>query len=222
LRYRSIKLCLDLASSLLVFMGRFEAGYRARLQCMEKAAVAPGAALLPFDLQEFMRLLRQCTAAKLDSEAEVDLAPDFEDRVARWAWQLWQWELESIAPCTVDGPANCSAGRLLRAFGRRQGNRRLLRGWAYAVRRVGVLGSARYWIKWLRLYATGLTPRHAIYLAAYRWHAACEATGKDRLAQGLAGVRKLLPVCRVAEDSPASLAAEVLHNYKEFAVETRA
>jgi hypothetical protein len=41
-------------------------------------------------------------------------------------------------------------------------------------------------------------------------------------ARELAGVRKLLPVCRAAQNSPALLAAEIVRNYKEFAVETRA
>ncbi len=40
-RYRRIKLCLDLASSLLVFCGCFEAGYRARLRRFEEFAARP-------------------------------------------------------------------------------------------------------------------------------------------------------------------------------------
>ena len=216
-RYRGIKLCLDLASSLLVFFGRFQAGYRARLYCMEEAAATAQANALPFDLRQFMPLLRQCTAAKLDSETAVDLGPDFEERVTRWAWQLWQWELASISGCS----ASFTAEQMLRAFGRRQGGRKLLRGWAYTVRRVGWLRSVRHWFKWLAICVGGLTPRHAIYLAAHHWHA-CEANGSVDAARELAGVRKLLPVCRAAQNSPALLAAEIVRNYKEFAVETRA
>jgi hypothetical protein len=79
----------------------------------------------------------------------------------------------------------------------------------------------RHWFKWLAICVGGLTPRHAIYLAAHHWHA-CEANGSVGAARELAGVRKLLPVCRAAQNSPALLAAEIVKNYKEFAVETRA
>ncbi len=68
---------------------------------------------------------------------------------------------------------DAGAEQMVRTFGRRQGYQKLLRGWLYGVRRMGWLGSTRYWLRWLSLFGAGLTPRHAIYLAAYRWHDAC-------------------------------------------------
>ncbi|MDR3764606.1 MAG: hypothetical protein P4M01_10960 [Acidobacteriota bacterium] len=213
-RYRSIKLCLDLTSSLLVFCGRFEAGYRARLLCMEKFAASPEAAVLPFDFAAYMPLLRQCVASKLDSGSTVQFDADFETRVVAWAWRVWHWELCALTSCSEDSAVE----HLLRAFGAQLGHRRLLRGWAYAVRRRGWLASAPHWLHWLSLFAEGLTPRHAIYLALYRW--------QQLRVQGVADFTpacELLPVSTSAARSSAEvLAGELMHNYKEFAVETRA
>ncbi len=64
---------------------------------------------------------------------------------------------------------HAAAEEMICAFGRSLGWQRLLRGWLYAIRRAGWLRSVRYWPKWLCLLARGLTPRHALYLAAYRW-----------------------------------------------------
>ncbi len=213
-RYRSIKLCLDLASSLLVFFGRFEASYRARLHRMEDVAQTPEAAVLPFDLAEYMPLLRRCVAIKLDAGCALELGADFERTVTAWAWQLWTWELEGLSGCAPD----TSVEHMMRAYGAQLGSRRLLRGWAYAVRRRGSLPSARYWFRWLGLFAEGLTPRHAIYLALYRWHCAHVEGATD-----FSSICELLPIASAeARSSEAVLAAELMRNYKEFAVETRA
>lgn len=213
-RYRSVKLCLDLASSLLVFFGRFEAGYRARLHRMESVAQSPEAAVLPFAIEAYMPLLRQCVAVKLDSSCSDEFGENFEATISTWAWQLWEWELEGLSGCG----AECSVEHMLRAFGAQLGHRRLLRGWAYAVRRRGWLASLPYCFRWLGLFAEGLTPRHAIYLALYRWRQLQGTVAKD-----FSAVCELLPVCGAqARTGEAALAGEVIHNYKEFAVETRA
>jgi hypothetical protein len=100
---------------------------------------------------------------------------------------------------------------------------KLLRGWLYAVRRTGWLASARFWPKWFVLFASGLTPRHAIYLAAYRWHEACCEKPISSLPHSIASVRKLLPVHGAIKNvSSAGLSEQLVWNYKEFTVETRA
>jgi hypothetical protein len=217
-RYRSVKLCLDLASSLLVFFGRFEAGYRPRLRCMEEVVLTPEAQQLPIPILEFMSLVRLCTSVKLDPGTVVDLGDGFEGQVTRWAWQTWLWELQRMTGCrdTVD------AEQMVRDFGRSQGKKKLLRGWFYAVRRTGWLGSAGYWPKWLLLFVAGLTPRHAIYLAAYRWHEACCGKTICDLTVSMKSLSDLLPVKGAALPADSGITAQLVWNYKEFAVETRA
>jgi hypothetical protein len=217
LRYRSIKLCLDLASSLLVLSGRFEAGYRARLHRMEEFAVTPSAKQLPISMEEFLPLVRMCTAAKLQPETVVDLGTNFAERVTGWAWQIWLWELEQMN----GGDTRTTARAMIRGFDRKQGAARLLRGWLYAARRSGWVSSARFWPKWSSQLVSGLTPRHAIYLAAYCWHEARIGESGDA-ANALASVRRLLPVDGGAQVVTASEVAEQLvWNYKQFAMETR-
>jgi hypothetical protein len=213
-RYRSIKLCLDLAASMLVFHGRFEAGYRARLQCMEQAVLLPEAKQLPVPVEEFMPLVRLCTAAKLTPDAEVDLGVDFEARVTRWAWQVWGWQLRGM----TGSSAQADAEQMVRAFGRSQGLTRLLRGWLYAVRRMGWMGSAWYWPRWFRLFTARLTPRHAIYLAACRWHEVCTGSAISDVPASIYRAQSLLPV----KGTSAEFASQLVWNYKEFTVETRA
>jgi len=216
MRYRSVKLCLDLASSLLVFFGRFEAGYRSRLHCMEEVALTPEAQELLIPVNELMLLVRQCTSAKLTPEIAVDLGEGFEGRITRWAWQIWLWQLHRMTDCGDD----VDAEQMVRGFGRSQGKKKLLRGWLYAARRVGWLGSATYWPKWVRLFVAGLTPRHAIYLAAYRWHEACSGTAISELPKSIESVNDLLPVKQV--EGGVGISARLVWNYKEFTVETRA
>jgi hypothetical protein len=219
-RYRSIKLCLDVASSLLVFFGRFEAGYRARLLRMEEVALTPAAQLhlLPIPMEKFLPLVRLCTLAKLEPEANAGPGEGFEKEVTDWAWKIWRWQLLRMTGCD----AEFGAEKLLRVFSRRQGNKKLLRGWLYAVRRMGWLSSAIYWPKWFWLFASGLTPRHAIYLAAYRWREACCGKAVSDQKTGMKAVRELLPVKGAARVTSADrIATQVVWNYKEFTTETR-
>lgn len=218
LQYRSIKLCLDLASSLLVLSGRFEAGYRSRLQRMEEFAVTPSAKQLPISIEELLPLVRLCTAAKLQPEVVVDLGPNFAERVSGWAWQIWLWELRQM----TGGNPHATAREMICAFGRKQGAARLLRGWLYAARRKGWMLSSRYWAKWLSQFVSGLTPRHAIYLAAYCLHeAGIQRLGSNE-ARTLKSVRGFLPVDGGEQvTTGADVVAQLVWNYKQFAMETR-
>jgi hypothetical protein len=165
-----------------------------------------------------MSLVRLCTSVKLDPGTVVDLGDGFEGQVTRWAWQTWLWELQRMTGCrdTVD------AEQMVRDFGRSQGKKKLLRGWFYAVRRTGWLGSSGYWAKWFLLLVAGLTPRHAIYLAAYRWHEACCGKTICDLTVSMKSLSDLLPVKGAALPADSGITAQLVWNYKEFAVETRA
>jgi hypothetical protein len=215
-RYRSIKLCLDVASSMLVFFGRFDAGYRARLHCMEEFALAPAAQQLPISLEEFMPLLRVATSAKLQSEISVDFGNSFEDRITGLAWQVWLWQLQQLSGNDSGDPES-----MVRAFGRGEGKKKLLRGWLYVVRRTGWLGSVRYWPRWFSLFCAGLTPRHAIYLAAHRWHQGCFDKPINDVPRTLRSVSSLLPVNGSPKAACDGIVAQLVWNYKEFTLETR-
>ena len=216
--YRSIKLGLDLASSLLVFCGRFEAGYRARLACMEEFSLTPEARQLPLPADELLTLVRVCTRAKLQAEAGCDLGAGFADKVTGWAWQAWLWELERM----TGSEPGAGADEMIRAFGRRLGWRRL-RGWLFAVRRTGWLHSARYWTKWLALFTRGLTPRHAVYLAAYGWQQGLREASSGNVSQRMGSICDLLPVRGAARaGTSAEVARQIVWNYQEFVMETRA
>jgi hypothetical protein len=216
--YRSIKLGLDLASSLLVFCGRFEAGYRARLGCMEEFSLAPEAGQLPLPVEDLLTLVRICTRAKLQAESGCDLGAGFAEQVTGWAWRAWLWELERLTGSTP----GAGADEMIRAFGRSLGWRRL-RGWLFAVRRTGWVHSARYWTKWLGLFTGGLTPRHAIYLAAYRWQQARREPSSGKGNRCMESICDLLPVGGAARAATsAEVARQIVWNYQEFVMETRA
>ena len=219
LRYGSIKLCLDLASSLLVFSGRFEAGYRARLGRLEEFALTSGAERLPIPIAEFLALLRVCTTAKLQAEVVAGPGAALAEQVTRWAWQAWLWELERL----TGSDRGAGAEEMIRAFGRSLGGERLLRAWLFAVRRAGWLHSASYWTKWLSLFTWKLTPRHAVYLAAYRWRQAQLEENSSGERQPMETVCDLLPVDGTARAATAAEAArQLVWNYQEFVMETRA
>ena len=154
---RGIKLCLDLASSLLVFSGRFEAGYRARLSRLEELALAPSAQQLPVRWKSSCRWCggaqpQNCSRIMGSTEAipwthdghpsacAAEAGNDFASQTTLWAWQSWLWELRHMT-----GREYAGAEQMVRDVGRGLGGKRLLRGWLYAVRRAGWLRSARHW-----------------------------------------------------------------------------
>ena len=137
---------------------------------------------------------------------------------ADWAWQVWLWQLQRM---TGAGPG--AAGEMIHAFGRSQGTKRRLRGWLYVVRRTGWLHSARYWPKWLLLFVSGLTPRYAIYLAAYRFQETRHGKESSGAMPGMEAIGDLLPVDgAVQAGNAAEVARQLVWNYKEFVMETRA
>jgi hypothetical protein len=239
-RYRSIKLCLDLAGSMLAFSGRFQAGYRNRLACIEQLALTAEGSQLPIPMSEFLPLLRLCTAAKLHPEADGfadDLADGAAENVTNWAWQTWLWELQQLSGSSCENttyPADPDAAQeMICCFGRHQGPAKLVRGWLYAARRTGWLRSVRYWPRWFPLLAMGFTPRHAVYLAACAWQqtrfapvdvSPCTASpslaSPSTVSPNTGG--NFLPVLHGPITTAAEVARELVWNYREFVMETRA
>jgi hypothetical protein len=214
LHYATVKLCLDLATSLLVFLGRYEPTYGAREEQFKRMARETGGRL-PFPAAEFLHYLRRCTRWKLQPEAEQrERDPGFCFAVLEYARRAWLWELEQLAGAGDD------AELMVRRLAQCQGAAARLRGWAYVLRRRGWWRSAADWPRWLRL-ARRYSPRYAIYLAAFQLlQAAGFAGGVTKLT--LAGACALLPG---GASEPASLeqaVAQLAANYDEFLVGTRA
>jgi len=113
------------------------------------------------------------------------------------------------------------AEQMVRNFGRSQGKKKLL---AMALCRAphGMAGLGLLLAQVAFAFHRGLTPRHAIYLAAYRWHEVC---GGQALVD-LPGVSSPYAICcgegTVQAASGSAMSARLVWNYKEFTVETRA
>jgi hypothetical protein len=157
--YRVVKLYLDMATSLLLFIGGYEPGYARRSQRLSSlAAQGAGTADIPLPLPEFSREVAACTNWKL--------APDesFESS-ATWGWcmsalafaaRLWRWELLQLTGAS----GTTSSEQLMANWMRRQPLARRLRGWLYVWRECGWLHP--HWLHWARLARKG-SPRYWIY-----------------------------------------------------------
>jgi len=221
LHYRTLKLCLDLGTSVLVFTNLYEAGYAARARRFAELAKMAVKAGLPFAAGNFARQLRECTAAKLNQRpSDARRVKTFAREIGGFAQRAWLWELREMLNVAED-----DAALLVREFARQQGLWRRLRGWAYCLRRRGWVFSLPSWPRWLRL-ATRYSPRYAIYLAAFRLHGLWLRDGGDGAsgADELRQIAALLPLQRIRSSSLSvpKLAAEISRNYHKFLAETRA
>jgi hypothetical protein len=117
--YCTLKLYLDMATSLLVFAGAYEPTYRGRaraLRLLHKASEAGShdkVGRFPFDLQGLSERVSACTALKLgqDSSAGRGLAPELKEGggtlwldAVEYANRLWRWELASLVSERLVGP----------------------------------------------------------------------------------------------------------------------
>jgi hypothetical protein len=223
--YRTAKLCLDLATSLLLFCGEYAPTYRersARLQRLsDKMATKDG---LPFPLRPFAALVDKLTCWKLSpSSGVLDREPFLLPRVWDYARRLWRWELLRLTA----GQKGLPDSDLMRGWMRSQPLHGRIRSWARLARKNGGLSSWQEWPRWVRL---GLrsSPRYWIYAAGSELFfripsLAGEVTGAcpDRSLQTW---REWLPVRpKQAAGTPISwnqLASEVTWNYRQFLMET--
>ncbi|HEV2424403.1 MAG TPA: hypothetical protein VGZ29_06215 [Terriglobia bacterium] len=163
--YRLTKLCLDLATSYLVFAGKFQPTYRARTKLIQEMAERdPVAASCPLDLRGFSRQLARCTESKLGTgqpEAFQGTWVEAAGRVIEDVHRLWRWELIAL----TGAPAASADWELMDHWMRRQPPSARLRGWMVVVRECGWHRSWRNWPRWLGL-GRQASPRHWIYALA--------------------------------------------------------
>lgn len=230
-RYRTAKLYLDMATSLLLFAGRYRPSYRQReAELRELARAGRPSDSFPFPLGPFAERVSLCTRWKLDGSTEP---PDL-----RWgeaisdARLLWRWELAGLIATTGEIPDQRLPDQLLMdRWIRRQSLSDRARGWLYLLRRLGWHRSWGYWPHWIRL-ARRASPRYWVYGAACRLLFQLP----DRLEAGTdlpsdstewAAIARALPTMPPEDpmaEGPAwpRLAEAITANYRTFLVETRA
>jgi hypothetical protein len=221
--YRSAKLYLDAATSLLVFAGQYEPEYAARACRLRGMAGECAGAAWPFPLEEFARRVEAATAMKLGGILPAAGAWDFFAGSLRSAGLLFEWELRRLT-----GAGAAVSGRALTgAWMRRQALAARLRGWLVLVRALGAGAAFPRIAEWVPR-AAQASPRLWTYAAA--------AEIAFRIPELLAepdcardeqwdAVRRRLPVWsreRHPGDSGWRMLAEDLgSNYENFLVGTR-
>ncbi len=225
LSYRTIKLHLDLATSLLVFLGAYEPGYAARAARLREIANSRPS-LGPIDLKELAQRVEVCTGWKLGEGAPADegLARQFRSAAPRDAARVWRWELAQMTGMAENTPTRS----LMRAWMRRQSYRRRLRGWLYAARHQGWLRSVRQWPRWM-VRAAKASPRYWTYACAGELAGAIAERNENSGAEnGLSAaecrrIAAQLPVDRAAGACAdwQTLAREIAWNYHAFLEGTR-
>lgn len=163
--YRLTKLCLDMATSYLVFAGEFRPTYRARAKLIQEMAERNDVvAACPLELRGFSRQLTRCTDSKLGTVQQEPFLSSWTEsavRVIEDVHRLWRWELIQLAG-TLPGAADWE---LMGSWMRRQALAARLRGWLVVIRGCGWHRSWRNWSRWLGL-ARQASPRHWIYALA--------------------------------------------------------
>ena len=225
LLYRTVKLYLDMATSLLLFLGIYEPSYRARSERLSalKQNALPGT--LPFDISQFAAIVAACAEWKLRHESKPDLGSPWELWLSsqRDATRLLQWELSRL----THGVA--SQRELANQWMRNQQFTEKMRGWAYVLRGSGWHRSWRLWPRWMRCALQG-SPRRLVYAAAGEIYAllpACLSGEADdsRTAHSLTQIENLLPVAnvsgRLGSRNWRQVAQMCCWNYHQFLENTR-
>ncbi len=217
---RTVKLCLDMATSFLLFMHCYEPSYRARQVAVCRLAARHGhRAHLGFFLSRFAALVSEATEWKLNPHP-------VEPQAARWLWiaatgfarALLRWEM-----LVLTGSPDSASNRVLwTRISRREPLHRRLRGWFVVCREEGWLRSRRSWPRWMRLALQG-SPRSCVYREAADLFAflppSFPAFTGEAPAVGMSPGR--LPVETDASGDWTQWARQIAWNYHHFLEKTR-
>jgi hypothetical protein len=226
--YRTVKLHLDMATSLLVFLGSYKPTYRERAERLRDMARRQGqTGLYPFRLEPFARIVTACTEWKLAGGDEPAPEGVSWDGAIERARRLWRWELARLSGASAELPDHA----LLEAWLSRQPVADRARGWLYVLRKCGWQRSWRSWPRWAQLARRG-SPRYLVYSAACRLLFGLPrfgVEGGDQTRDGGAWEELWddLPVIRPWASQRRALpwqeaASEITRSYREFLVGTRA
>lgn len=158
-RYRAVKLALDMGSSFLLFKREYRPTYRTRAARL--AELAENVNMNSWFVRRLSHVVNGAVNYKLGkSQFPVeDLAGI--DRLIDDARALWVWELQRLTG------ADSTVGdlELFRMWMTRQSAFGRIRGWASVVRRIGLRHSLSQFGRWMPLAMKG-SPRRLIYQAA--------------------------------------------------------
>jgi hypothetical protein len=160
-QYCTVKLYLDMATSYLIFAGRYVPTYADRERELSLLAHDPSAQCdAPFSLERFAERVSACTRFKLTGRG-LTVSPEalWRDGID-FAQSLWNWELQKLT-----GSASNSCSDLMSAWMVRQSLKDRVRGWLSVMRRCGWRRSWPEWPRWTRLGWRG-SPRYWVYSVA--------------------------------------------------------
>jgi hypothetical protein len=224
LQYATIKLYLDMATSLSVFAGGYAPTYRQRQENLSRIErTTETLRRYPFAPDEFARTIEACTEWKLTGAAPR-MTWDFWRSAVETARALWRWELGILAG--EERIAEHSDGELMRSWMAQQPAAARLRGWLYVLRSGGWHRSWRNWPRWARMVHRA-SPRYWTYAAASQIFFAMPATlTADRpLLKSAQEQWTRLPVWREARRFRATnwreFAAEIAWNYHTYVEKTQ-
>ncbi len=222
-RYRAMKLWLDMATSYLLFKRRYLPTYRGRATRLRELST-DSHALAPIPLDRFASMVAFATSCKLgDPEAFemrdlADLSTLIDD-----AHSLWRWEIERV---TSGGASDID---LLRQWIAAEPIAARMRGWAAVVKRSGTWRAVARMPKWIRLAHIG-GPRRLIYAATSELLFAVPRLIQEARPPALDSrwneLRRNLPITDVPEDRPSRFAwrrlgRAIAFNYNRLLVPTR-
>lgn len=225
-RYAAVKLCLDVATSYLIFAGAYEPTNSARSRRLGELAAAPSNRLTePFPLAEFAVLVERCTLLKLQpSSGDSPLPSNVLEQVIWYACQLWRWEVAQLLK--VNRNANVAA--LMHSLAARQSLATRLRGWLSLFRRVERVVSSDS-VRWMKLFRHA-TPRYLVYEVAaevfFRLPCLLASESPPGLNVSWSELRQRLPVVHGSQGHEVhrwtDVAAEIMWNYQRFLMGTSA
>lgn len=222
--YRTMKLYLDMGTSLLLFLGGFTASYVERSRYLRDISTERRVESLPFDLVEFARTVETYTAKKLSCPSS-DIQESWQSvrAACERAFQLWIWELQQMTRSGDSSPT-----KLCLRLAKLQPLAQRVRGWCSVARHQGWARSCRNWPRWARLFVRS-SPRYWVYAATgeillQRDLLLTRTLDENGGSPPLAGLWKMLPCLPGSFESPNSataLLSALAWNYHEFLEGTR-
>lgn len=225
--YKVVKMYMDMATSLLVFEGRYAPTYAGRARTVQLlSSQTQSHKGSPVDLDRFSEIVSACTKWKITGEHSV--FPERYDSIEFWrdaicdVHSLWRWELARMTKSVGDLP-DCE---LIANWMRQQALQIRIRGWLVVLREQEWLKNWRKWPQWCRHILSG-SPRHRIYAAASQLLFAIPniINGGVEDCAHLSNLSELLPLPSVKPGVTPNwrqLASSVSRNYQQFVVNTQA
>jgi hypothetical protein len=221
-RYRAMKLWLDMATSYLLFQRQYVPTYCGRAARLRELAT-DRSALAPISLARFASRVALATRCKLGKSGEMREFADLNTLIDH-AHSLWRWELERLTG------SGASDSNLIRRWTASEPIAARLRGWAGVAKRYGAARAIAEIPNWIGLARTG-SPRRLIYGAASELLFALPSLLKDDATHGSNSrwddLRRGLPITDCPENGRSrcawrSLGCAISFNYNFFLAPTRA